>query len=251
MLHEYRDAVLSGLIKTPTTNRTKPYCVRVIDSFLGNLAENLITENSAPLSNGVQYNNPLEVKTTNNSWNSFKAATYSFFTALSSDDVASNLSTLTGLKNLVCDPGLHGGGVHQSTNGGKLNLHLDYSAHPATQLHRKLNLIYFCVPDWEESWGGALQFWSGFASPEKEIIRVYPKKDRLVIFEVGDQSWHGFPEPIQCPSDVVRTTLAIYYCTYDPVIEGDRKRALFVPTPSQSSDPEILSLIAERTRRKA
>src|SRR5260221_635953 len=40
------------------------------------------------------------------------------------------LSTLTGIKNLQKDESLEGGGIHQSTRGGFLNIHADFTAHP-------------------------------------------------------------------------------------------------------------------------
>ena len=36
----------------------------------------------------------------------------------------------------------------------------------------------------------------------KLIDKIYPKFNRLVIFEVNDNSIHGFPEHLKCPSDV-------------------------------------------------
>ena len=52
--------------------------------------------------------------------------------------------------------GLNGGGWHIHANGGKLNPHLDYSMYPKLPYQRKLNIIVYLQPNWEESWGGGI-----------------------------------------------------------------------------------------------
>src|ERR1035438_6460463 len=39
------------------------------------------------------------------------------------------MSDLTGIPNLIADPGLEGGGLHQSRRGGFLNVHTDFTMH--------------------------------------------------------------------------------------------------------------------------
>ncbi|MCP4473324.1 MAG: hypothetical protein GY821_01875 [Gammaproteobacteria bacterium] len=39
------------------------------------------------------------------------------------------LETLTGIKGLIPDPYYHGGGLHQITRGGKLDIHIDFNHH--------------------------------------------------------------------------------------------------------------------------
>ncbi|NJO25741.1 MAG: 2OG-Fe(II) oxygenase, partial [Bacteroidia bacterium] len=51
-------------------------------------------------------------------------------TELNSNEFLQFLSTLTGIKNLVSDDMLEGGGVHQSKRGGYLNIHADFTVHP-------------------------------------------------------------------------------------------------------------------------
>ena len=84
------------------------------------------------------YNNPLEKKKTINNWYDFPPETYKTFTLLNSDEFINMLSEKTGIEYLYPDIGLHGGGWHIHSRGGKLNIHLDYSIHPKTGLQRKL-----------------------------------------------------------------------------------------------------------------
>ena len=48
---------------------------------------------------------------------------------LNSPEFVAWLSELTGIPNLIADPMLEGGGLHQSGRGGYLNVHTDFSMH--------------------------------------------------------------------------------------------------------------------------
>ena len=41
--------------------------------------------------------------------------------------------------------------------------------------------------------------------------RILPEFNRLVVFSTTDFSFHGHPEPLTCPADRVRQSLALYY----------------------------------------
>ena len=51
---------------------------------------------------------------------------------------------------LLADPELFGGGLHQSTNGAFLNVHVDYNIHPETNYHRRLNVLIYLNHDWKD-----------------------------------------------------------------------------------------------------
>jgi len=196
------------------------------------------------------YNNPLEVKKTLNNWWKFPPATYSFMEYLNSDAMISYIENLTGTGGLYPDLGLHGAGWHIHSNGGKLNVHLDYSVHPKLNLQRKYNLIYYLSEDWDTSWGGNLEFWSGNSkkatSFSKQVDCVF---NRAVIFDTTQNSWHGFPKKINCPDDQYRKSIAMYYLTEpDEYADSTRKRALYSPSKEQENDVEIIKLINERVK---
>jgi 2OG-Fe(II) oxygenase superfamily len=130
------------------------------------------------------------------------------------------ISDLTGIPNLVADPILEGGGLHQSGRGGYLNVHTDFSKHHFhTNWHRRVNLILYLNPGWDERWGGALELW------EKGMVRCGAKYPPLVnhalIFTTDERSLHGFPDPLICPEGQSRKSLALYYYT----VEADEKFA--------------------------
>ena len=196
------------------------------------------------------YNNPIEVKKVCNNWNLFPPSTYATFAYLNSDEWLTFLSKkLSGGKKLYADSGLNGGGWHTHKRGGKLNTHLDYSLHPKLGLQRKLNIIIYMNPNWKKEWGGALGLW-GNESPEKPgdlIASVWNKFNRAVIFDTTQNSWHGLPEPLVCPEDEARQSLAAYFLCEPPEGVDERGKALFAPTKEQENNSEILELIQKRS----
>jgi Rps23 Pro-64 3,4-dihydroxylase Tpa1-like proline 4-hydroxylase len=121
------------------------------------------------------------------------------------------LSRLTGIPNLISDPYYSGGGFNLIKRGGMLDVHVDGNWHDAMRVHRRLNLILYLNPNWQESWGGQLGFYDD--KGEKREVAIAPKGNRLVVFETHDFSYHGHPEPVQCPEDQARSSIILYYYT--------------------------------------
>jgi len=122
------------------------------------------------------------------------------------------LEALTGIRGLIPDPALEGGGMHQSERGGFLNVHADFTMHHHhTDWHRRCNLILYLNEGWQESWGGALELWD--AKMQRCEVRVPPLLNHAVIFNTTETSFHGFPEPLRCPPGETRKSLALYYYT--------------------------------------
>jgi hypothetical protein len=137
---------------------------------------------------------------------------------LNSPEFVAWVSQLTGIPNLIADPMLEGGGLHQSGPGGYLNVHTDFSMHHfQTTWHRRVNLILYLNPSWQQSWGGAIELW------ERKMVRCAAKYPPLLnhalIFTTDERSLHGFPDPLTCPEGQTRKSLALYYYTVEP----DRK----------------------------
>lgn len=176
------------------------------------------------------YNNPLENKKTCSNWGEFPPKTYEFFMHLASSSVINQIRELTGIKNLYPDIGLHGAGWHIHETGGKLNVHLDYSLHPKLNMQRKLNLIYYLTEDWNPSWGGGLEFWTHDPinkKPKDKRVVVENVFNRAVLFDTTQNSWHGFPEPLTCPQNVYRKSIAFYYLT-DPTLDAHTRKRAFI-----------------------
>lgn len=196
------------------------------------------------------YNNPLENKKSCNDWWEFPPKTYEFFMHLASSGFVEQIKSITGIESLYPDIGLHGAGWHIHGTGGKLNVHLDYSIHPKLKLQRKLNLILYLTEDWNPNWGGGLEFWTHDSTnntPKDKRVVIENVFNRAILFDTTQNSWHGFPEPITCPENVYRKSIAFYYLTDIPPNVEKRKRALYAPYKSQKNNPEILQLIAKRS----
>jgi Rps23 Pro-64 3,4-dihydroxylase Tpa1-like proline 4-hydroxylase len=79
---------------------------------------------------------------------------------LNSPEFVAWISELTGIPDLMADPMLEGGGLHQSGRGGYLNVHTDFSMHHFhSNWRRRVNLILYLNPEWREEWGGAIELW--------------------------------------------------------------------------------------------
>jgi Rps23 Pro-64 3,4-dihydroxylase Tpa1-like proline 4-hydroxylase len=124
------------------------------------------------------------------------------------------LEELTGIEGLIPDPYLMGGGLHHIPRGGFLGIHADFNWHSKLQAVRKINLLLYLNRDWTPEWGGELQLVDGDG---KTVKRVEPIFNRCVIFNTTSTSFHGHPEPLNCPEDSARKSIALYYYKKEPM----------------------------------
>ena len=130
----------------------------------------------------------------------------------SSEEFCEFLSELTGIPGLMPDPDLDGGGLHQSSRGGFLRVHTDFTTHPKhPHWQRRVNLLVYLNKDWLDSYGGHLEFWdAGMKGCEAKIA---PTFNRCVVFTTGTDTFHGLPHPMTCPEGMTRKSIALYYFT--------------------------------------
>lgn len=120
------------------------------------------------------------------------------------------LEAVTGWSGLIADPSLEGGGLHATRDGGYLRLHADFTGHPhQPRWRRRLNLIVFLNPDWKTEWGGQLELWERDLRERRACVE--PLLNQAVLFQTDETSFHGYPDPVTCPPDVIRRSLALYY----------------------------------------
>ncbi len=125
------------------------------------------------------------------------------------------LRKVTGLKSIVGDNDFTGGGLHFTEAGGKLGVHHDFNymgewSNPTS--YRKCNLIIFLNDEWNDKWGGGLELWDKELTSQRHMIM--PKLNRAVLFNIEDAP-HGHPQPLKCPLNENRRSLAFYF--YDKV----------------------------------
>jgi Rps23 Pro-64 3,4-dihydroxylase Tpa1-like proline 4-hydroxylase len=141
--------------------------------------------------------------------------TYSLIQYLNSGNFLRFLSRLTGLTGLIADPYLTGGGYNQTNRDGLLAIHADGNWHDLMGVHRRLNIIVYLNPHWQEEWNGNLELWSKTSDnkPNKCEKSIPPMFNRLCIFRTDDFSFHGQPKALTCPQDKCRRSLILYYYT--------------------------------------
>lgn len=161
------------------------------------------------------------------------------------------LERLTGIEGLVPDPGFVGGGMHQIERGGHLKVHADFNKHPRTGLERRLNVLVYLNRDWKDEWGGGFELWKADMSACEE--RVMPLFNRCVVFSTTSTSYHGHPEPLECPEDRTRKSLALYYYTKDrpPAERTGAHNTLFQARPGEALPASERSGLRERLRSAA
>lgn len=133
---------------------------------------------------------------------------------LNSPEFVAWLSELTGIPGLVSDDMLEGGGLHQSKRHGFLNVHADFTVHPHKRnWRRRVNLLVYLNKDWQPEYNGDLELWD--REMKGVVQKIAPIFNRCVIFNTDEDSFHGLPDPIQCPEDMTRKSIALYYFTVE------------------------------------
>jgi hypothetical protein len=79
--------------------------------------------------------------------------------ALAAPEFLALLSRVSGIPNLLADDQLVGGGLHVTGPGGRLDVHVDFNFLRPREWHRRLNLLLYLNPVWQDAWGGHIQLW--------------------------------------------------------------------------------------------
>jgi hypothetical protein len=140
---------------------------------------------------------------------------------LNTPEFVKYVSKLTGIDNLLADNMLEGGGLHQSLRGGFLNVHADFTVHPhKPNWRRRVNLLIYLNQDWKPEYRGDLELWDREMKACHQ--KVSPIFNRCVLFNTDEDSYHGLPDPILCPEDMTRKSIALYYFTEEKVAPKKR-----------------------------
>ncbi len=154
--------------------------------------------------------------------NRFSREVFQFF---NSRPVLQFLEGLTGIPGLLPDPYFTGGGFHEISRGGLLGVHADFRINEQLSVQRRLNLLIYLNPVWDENWAGQLELWS--RDMKTCARRVSPLMNRCVVFNTEADTWHGHPDPLLVPDGVTRKSMALYYYS--------ASRAIFEETPNLST----------------
>lgn len=166
---------------------------------------------------------------------------------LCSKEWLDDLAYITGIPNLLADAELTGGGIHVTGPRGRLDVHVDFNYVEERDMHRRLNILVYLNPVWEEKWGGAVELWDTDVTRCEHAFT--PLLNRCVIFETSNISFHGV-SPVTCPDDMARKSFAAYYYTKEAPAHwtGEKHTTIFKSRPNEKVR-EALLLPAERLQR--
>ncbi len=136
-------------------------------------------------------------------------AAQAYFDYVNSGPFIRFLSSVSGIADLIPDPALYGGGMHEVGAGGYFELHADFPRHPRTRLENRLAVITYLNHGWTLQDGGALEFWR--RDPLACAKTLLPSFGRTVIFAQSADALHGHGAPVSRLAG--RRALVSYYYT--------------------------------------
>lgn len=136
------------------------------------------------------------------------------FKYLASESFTRSIEKLSGISEIIQnDTTLAGAGVHRIAKDGYLAIHTDFNTYTHNtlgKLDRRINLLIYLNPNWEESYKGHL--W--LCNSKEPIKKILPILNRCVIFNTTSKSFHGHPERLCIPNtNMFRDSIAFYYYT--------------------------------------
>lgn len=169
----------------------------------------------------------------------FPPAIYKLHEVLASKEFIDKVSDIMGIKNLIADPTMMGGGIHETNAGGHLDVHVDFNYNEELGLHRRVNILIYFNKDWREDYGGYLDLWD---QDVKNCLGSYaPIFNRAAGFTTNEISWHGVT-PLTCPADRLRKSFAVYYYTREapPGWDGVVHSTIFKARPTEYLKGNVL-----------
>jgi Rps23 Pro-64 3,4-dihydroxylase Tpa1-like proline 4-hydroxylase len=167
--------------------------------------------------------------------------------AISSPKFLADLEVITGIKPLLADEKLAGGGMHLTGSGGRLDVHVDFNRIADRQLFRRLNILVYLNPEWKDDWGGQIELWD--SNVKVCHLSSLPVMNRCLIFQTSEISYHGV-RPITAPAHVARQSFAAYYYTKEApeAWNGQTHSTVFRARPDEKFRG-LVSMPAERLKR--
>ena len=188
---------------------TKPFEHVVIDNFLpSEQIKQIIQEADRIYAQGViDANRHLNSKKfANHKYEDYEPAVRALLSELYAGSIKDEVEKLIGEK-VDLDPDYNlGGGFHYLPAGGFLNMHVDFNIHPHLKQERIANAILYLNSDWKSEFGGQLVLQDKEGREETSYL---PEANRLVIFPVRHDAYHGNPESIR--GKHLRKSFAMYF----------------------------------------
>jgi 2-oxoglutarate-Fe(II)-dependent oxygenase superfamily protein len=191
------------------------------------------------------YSYALQTKQTSRPNTRLPLVTQDYFDKIYSGPFLRFLSRVTGIDDLLPDPGLTNGGMHQVNIGGRFDIHTDFRSHPVLGFDNRLVVMTYLNRDWRINYGGALELWR--QDPPQCARVILPEFGRTVIMGESPAAAHGHPHPVDAPGGRPRRALVAYFYTNRREDGGvvDRTSTSYVRRPGRPL-PGRLELLAQQ-----
>jgi Rps23 Pro-64 3,4-dihydroxylase Tpa1-like proline 4-hydroxylase len=217
----------------------EPYPHVVIDDFFpAEVANDLHAEFEIAEDSWKHYHHYNERKKALTEYDLMPKRTQQVFDALQDQRTLDLVGKMSGISDLIADPGLEGAGMHLVERGGFLNVHTDFLTHAKRRSwSRHINILIYLNKGWQEQWRGNLELWDAELSTCVQSIE--PVFNRCVIFNTLEKSYHGHPHKLVCPEGRSRKSLLLYYYR-DEGHELDLSSTDYQPLPNDSLSRRLL-----------
>ena len=191
--------------------KNDPYPFIIIDNFLKEDFAKACSENFSEISEGwISYKHFNQNKRGNQSYIKKNYLISNLTKYLNSNAFIKILKVMTNYGDLKGDNSLDGGGLHETREGGYLNIHTDFQNHTNfPNLQRKINLLLYFDNDTKNMKNANLELWDKKCL--SMVHSIEPIFNRCVIFSTENPSYHGHPRPLKTNGNKTRKSLALYY----------------------------------------
>lgn len=129
-------------------------------------------------------------------------------------DFIKSLEYITGIPNLYPDEHMYGCGLIETPRNGFLKIHADFNYLEKIKKYRRINIVIYMNEDWKNEWNGHIKFYS---EDTQTCIKSYcPLFNYFILFKVSDKVYHGYPELVDCPTNMSRKSINFFYYTDEP-----------------------------------
>lgn len=211
--YKYEDFKKFGQDQNPAYLSADPFPSGYYDGFFDDQLLKEVLDEFPDLTSKADFNfqNANEKKLATNGEYKLGPKAKEFIRFMNSQPMLDLLSEITGIPNLISDPSLAGGGYHEIKPGGFLKVHADFNKHPTNNLDRRLNVLVYLNEDWKDSYGGHFELWN--EDMTEGVTKILPLFNRMAMFSTTSKSYHGHPDPLSCPENRSRKSIALYYYT--------------------------------------
>src|ERR1700742_2975356 len=126
-----------------TFRRGSPFPHLVMDHLFPAPALQAMAEEFDAASAWREYHGGLQRKRGTPPGGHLPPAVQDYFNVVYSGPFIRLLSRITGIDDLIPDPALYGGGMHEVNAGGSFEIHMDFATHPRTKLMNRLVMITY------------------------------------------------------------------------------------------------------------